>query len=139
MADWQYSAVICAGIAETKATSADLLTLSQWIKGRQVDNLSRMQRYLLTWYDINYQPQSSASDETLQSQLNSATAGAAFDKLYMQTIVNFDQRELNLIQQSTATVLHEELKDFLNFIRWDGRSEIQAVQGWLAASGTTAP
>ena len=139
MADWQYSAVICAGIAETKATKSDLVTLSQTIKARQMDNLSRMQRYLLTWYGISYQPQSSSSDETVQAQLTSATAGSAFDKLYMQTIVNFDQRELNLIQQSAATVLHEELKDFLNFARWDDRSEIQTVQGWLAASGTTTP
>lgn len=139
MANWQYSAVICAGIAETRAVNADLVTLSKWIKERQMDNLERMQRYLITWYGINYQPQASASDEAVQAQLNTTTAGATFDKLYMQTIVDFDQRELSLIQQSTATVLHEELKDFLNFVRWDNRNEIQVVQGWLGVSGTTAP
>lgn len=137
MIDQHYMAVLYAGVVDTTASQSQLIPSSRQFSLRELTELSRMEGWLLMWFNISYNPKTTSSfDQQLISF--SRMSGKALDTQFMQYVINYDTQEIALAQQVLAQAGHADLKTLANLIISDDQSEIRTMQAWLAArAGTT--
>ena len=120
-----------SAMAEKRASHRSLVYFARNFSARELTELNRIQRYLLTWFGIQYTPQSDATFEQWIAKLNTLS-GNSFDIYFLQIVVSYDNNEITQGQQIlNLSGAHAELKTFINFISDDDRAEIRVAQSWI--------
>jgi uncharacterized protein (DUF305 family) len=131
--DLHFEALTASAMAEKRSSHRSLVYFARNFSARELTELNRIQRYLLTWFGIQYTPRTDPTFDQWIARLNTL-AGNSFDIYFLQIVVSYDNNEITQGQQIlNLSGGHAELKSFLKFIADDDRAEIRVAQAWIRA------
>jgi uncharacterized protein (DUF305 family) len=119
-----------AVVAETKATHDELRAFACNFSARQQAEIQMMQEWLLTWFNINYTPQTDCRFAGRFAIFN-AQNGMEFDAQYIEIMIIYENQELYLAQQAISCVGQPDLKDLAADIVQVNSLDLQNLNCWF--------
>ena len=109
---------------------SELTTFSQDAAGYAGHNISLLQGYLSSWYNVQHPASLSGSAQRTLSSL-AALDGAAFEKAFLNQMVSEDQIRVRAGQRCYARATHTSLILFGFNVQYAATQEIAQLKSWL--------
>jgi len=130
MIDHHSMAVEMAGICLDKAVHPQLRSLCRSIVASQSAQITDMQSWLQNWYGIDYEPMMSPADASMMAEL-AATSGPAFDRLFMQMMIEHHRTAIREATTCLRNAYHPELRRLCRDIVTSQSREVAQMTVWL--------
>lgn len=132
MIDHHGMAAQMAKLCPSRATHQELLQLCSSIVSSQQAEITQMQSWLSSWYQMQKSPEMVEHDQVDMDHLSSLT-GAAFETAFMEQMTPHHVVAIQNAAECQVRAAHPELVGMCSQIVTDQASEIQKMRTWLCA------
>lgn len=125
--DHHATAIAMAQLCDPAGVRSELQQVCDAIISAQTQEIGNLQNWLMSWYGQSYTP----SVDTTQVQMLEGLSGAAFEKMFMEMMIEHHNMAIMMAQDALANAEHAEILALAQAVITAQSAENQQFQTWL--------